>query len=115
MKKETENNKDKGQNIKFTHILDISIFLVIILILSIGIMVIGIETDSSEDLVDYSPEFFTENYCNDVKEVMLASTIPKVTYEDEKGNVTEYIGYTVNPFTTPMRGTREPAPQGTCI
>jgi hypothetical protein len=94
MKKKNQNNKVK--KIKFVQILDITIFLIIILSLSIGIMVLGIETDSSDDVVDYSPEFFSEKYANDANEVLLASTIPRVTYIDIYTNVTEYIGYSIN-------------------
>ncbi len=91
-----KNKKDIQPKIRIVHILDILIFLLIIISLSIGIMVLGIEVDSSEDEIDYSDEFFSENYIEDLNEVLLTSTITRVSYNDLNDNETVYIGYTIN-------------------
>lgn len=91
-----KNKKDIQPKIRIVHILDILIFLLIIISLSIGIIVLGIEVDSSEDEIDYSDEFFSENYIEDLNEVFLSSTITRVTYTDLNDNETVYISYTIN-------------------
>jgi hypothetical protein len=94
MKEKNEGKKD--EKIKFVHILDISIFLIIMISLSIGIMVLGVDIESSDEVKDYSSEFFTEKYANDANEVLLSSTVTRVSYTNTIGNETEYIGYSVN-------------------
>jgi hypothetical protein len=91
-----KNKKDIQPKIRIVHVLDILIFLLIIISLSIGLMVLGIEVDPSEDEIDYSDEFFSENYVEDLNEVLLASTISRVSYIDLNDNETVYIGYSIN-------------------
>jgi hypothetical protein len=91
-----KNKKDIQPKIRIVHVLDILIFLLIIISLSIGLMVLGIEVDPSEDEIDYSDEFFSENYVEDLNEVLLTSTISRVSYIDLNDNETVYIGYSIN-------------------
>ncbi len=100
MKTNQPPNAPEGQvpKINFLHVVDIVLFLLIILSLSITIVVFGgdIDTRDSSEGLDATSQNYLDDYAIETNEVLLASTIPVVSYVDSNGNETVFAGYSVN-------------------
>jgi len=95
-KKESETDKPANKKIsshKTMVILIITLFLILSIAVSFSMILISSsKSDPNEYYRNYQD---SDEYTETTLQAVLQSTIPKVTYEDENGVVTSYIGYSV--------------------